>query len=87
MFRLCLLLACARGAAISTRAIVDDVDATLHSALKHVRDTLKVVAQPADVARLKDAPNLVKLLAAARDGTLVDELRRGERDDQGNVFT
>ena len=68
MFRLCLLLlACARGAAISTRAMVDDVDATLHLALKHVRDTLKVTAHPADVARLKDAPNLVKLLATAHD--------------------
>ena len=35
--------------------------------------------------------NVVKragqVLAAARDGTLVDELRRGERDDQGHVFT
>ena len=28
-----------------------------------------------------------QVLAAARDGTLVDELRRGERDDQGHVFT
>ena len=65
MFRLCLLAAGA--AAISTDAIVDDVDATLHSALRHLRETLKLDVRPADAARLKEAPNLVKLLAAARD--------------------
>ena len=65
MFRLCLLAAGA--AAISTDVIVDDVDATLRSALSHLREHLKVDVRPADAARLKDAPNLVRLLATARD--------------------
>ena len=65
MFRLCLLAWGA--AAISTDAIVDDVDATLHLALSHLREHLKVDVRAADAARLKDAPNLVRLLATARD--------------------
>jgi len=64
MFRLCLLAAGA--AAISTDAIVDDAE-TLRSALSHLREHLKVDIRAADAARLKEAPNLVKLLAAARD--------------------
>ena len=65
MFRLCLLAWGA--AAISTDAIVDDVDATLRSALSHLRENLKLDVRPADAARLKDAPHLVRLLATARD--------------------
>ena len=64
MFRLCLLAAGA--AAISTDAIVDDVDATLRSALSHLRENLKDV-HPAELARPQAAPNLVRLLATARD--------------------
>ena len=65
MFRLCLLAWGA--AAISTDAIVDDVDATLRSALSHLREDLNCDVRPAELARLKEAPNLVKLLATARD--------------------
>ena len=46
MFRLCLL-ACG-AAAISTETLVDDVDATLRSALSHLRENLKVDVRPAD---------------------------------------
>ena len=60
MFRLCLLAAGA--AAISTDAIVDDAE-TLRSALSH----LKLDVRASELARLKEAPNLVKLLATARD--------------------
>ena len=73
MFRLCLLAAGA--AAISTDAIVDDVDGTLRSALSHLRENLKVDVRPAELALLKEAPNLVRLLATARDGR---QRRRGE---------
>ena len=74
MFRLCLL-ACG-AAAISTETLVDDVDATLRSALSHLRENLKVDVRPADAARLKAAPNLIKLLATARDDphTLAEQL-------------
>ena len=74
MFRLCLLAWGA--AAISTDAIVDDVDATLRSALSHLREHLKVDVRATDAARLKDAPNLVQLLATARDDpeTLAEQL-------------
>ena len=73
MFRLCLLAWGA--AAISTDAIVDDVDA-LRSALSHLRENLKVDVRPAELARLRDAPNLIKLLATARDDphTLAEQL-------------
>ena len=50
MFRLCLLAWGA--AAISTDAIVDDVDATLRSALTHLREDLKLEVRPAELARL-----------------------------------
>ena len=74
MFRLCLLAWGA--AAISTETLVDDVDATLRSALSHLREHLKVDIRAADAARLKEAPNLVKLLATARDDpeTLAEQL-------------
>ena len=65
MFRLCLLAWGA--AAISTETLVDDVDATLRSALSHLRENLKVDVRPAELALLKAAPNLIKLLATARD--------------------
>ena len=60
MFRICLL-ACG-AAAISTDVIVDDAE-TLRSALSH----LKLDVRASELARLKEAPNLVKLLATARD--------------------
>ena len=72
MFRLCLL---AWGAAAISTDAIDDADA-LRSALSHLREHLKVDVRPADAARLKEAPNLVKLLATARNDphTLAEQL-------------